>query len=241
MLIACVIAVAPGRRQQHGRREPGARIIQERESHMDYRQITEWVVRLGVLLFAITVHEYAHGRAAYALGDPTAKNAGRLTLNPIPHIDPVGAICLFLFRFGWAKPVPVDVRYFRNPRFGSFLVSISGPLSNLAVALLTGLVLRFFFFPSEIYLNVLVSMMLMNIGLGLFNLLPVPPLDGSHVLESFLPLSALRKYREIARYAPMVLLGVFLADRFLDTGIVFTILYRPMRYLVQAFSGLEIG
>lgn len=204
-------------------------------------QIVEWIIRVGVLLAAITVHEYAHGMAAYLLGDPTAKNAGRLTWNPITHIDPIGAICLFLFRFGWAKPVPVDIRYFRNPRFGSFLVSISGPAANLVVGLSAGLLLRDPFFPSEIYLNLLGSMMLMNIGLGLFNLLPFPPLDGSHVLESFLPVSALRVTRRIARYAPMILLGVFMVDRFFDAGIVFTILYRPMRYLVQVFSGLNIG
>lgn len=204
-------------------------------------QIVEWIIRVGVLLAAITVHEYAHGMAAYLLGDPTAKNAGRLTWNPITHIDPIGAICLFLFRFGWAKPVPVDIRYFRNPRFGSFLVSISGPVANLVVGLSAGLLLRDPFFPSEIYLNLLGSMMLMNIGLGLFNLLPFPPLDGSHVLESFLPVSALRVTRRIARYAPMILLGVFMIDRFFDAGIVFTILYRPMRYLVQVFSGLDIG
>ena len=205
---------------------------------METHQIMEWIIRLAVLLFAITIHEYAHGRVAYSLGDPTAKNAGRLTWNPISHMDPIGAICLFLFRFGWAKPVPVDTRYFRNPRVGSFLVSASGPLANLGVGLLTGLLFRYFLFPSELYVNVLVSMMLMNIGLGLFNLLPLPPLDGSHVLETFLPLSALKKYREMGRYAPLALIGIFLADRFLDTGIVFTLLYQPMRYLVWIFSGL---
>ena len=148
------------------------------------------------------------------------------------------AICLFLFHFGWAKPVPVDIRYFRNPRLGSFVVSLSGPLANLGVALLAGLLFRYFLFPSELYLKALISMLLMNIGLGLFNLIPIPPLDGSHILEAFLPLSALKKYREIGRYAPLALIGVFLADRFLDTGIVSAILYQPMRYLVWVFSGL---
>jgi Zn-dependent protease len=205
---------------------------------MEYDQITEWVIRLAVLLFAITIHEYAHGRVAYFLGDPTAKDAGRLTWNPLRHIDPLGAICLFVFRFGWAKPVPVDTRYFKNPRSGSFFVSISGPFVNLAMGLLTGLLFRYVLFPSEVYITALVSMMLMNIGLGLFNLLPIPPLDGSHVLESFLPPSALQRYREMGRYAPMVLIGIFLADRFLNTGIVFTILHQPMRYLVWGFSGL---
>jgi Zn-dependent protease len=90
----------------------------EKKGETMAHDITEWIIRLGVLLFAITIHEYAHGRVAFFLGDPTAKNAGRLTLNPISHIDPLGALCLFLFRFGWAKPVPIDLRYFRNPRMG---------------------------------------------------------------------------------------------------------------------------
>lgn len=203
--------------------------------------VTEWIIRLGVLLFAITIHEYAHGRVAFFLGDPTAKNAGRLTLNPIPHIDPLGAICLFLFRFGWAKPVPIDLRYFKNPRMGSFLVSLSGPLANFTAAFLAGMIFRFFLFPSEIYISLLVTLILMNIGLGLFNLLPIPPLDGSHILESFLPYKALVKYRQIGRYAPLILIGVFLADRFLQTGIIFTVLHQPMRYLLWLFSGLWLG
>ena len=203
--------------------------------------IAEWIIRIAVLLFAITIHEYAHGRMALFLGDPTAKNAGRLTLNPIPHIDPLGAICLFLFRFGWAKPVPVDLRYFKNPRMGSFLVSLSGPLANIAAAFLAGMAFRFFLFPSEIYITLLVTLILMNIGLGLFNLLPIPPLDGSHILESFLPYRAALAYRRAGRYAPMILIGVFLADRFLHTGIIFTVLHQPMRYLLWLFSGLWLG
>ena len=203
--------------------------------------IAEWVIRVAVLLFAITIHEYAHGRVALFLGDPTAKNAGRLTLNPIPHIDPLGAICLFLFRFGWAKPVPIDLRYFENPRMGGFLVSLSGPLANLGAAFLAGLAFRFFLFPSELYITLLVTLILMNIGLGLFNLLPIPPLDGSHILESFLPYKAVRAYHRVGRYAPMILIGVFLADRFFHTKIIFTVLHQPMRYLLWLFSGLWLG
>ncbi|MBN2032856.1 MAG: site-2 protease family protein [Deltaproteobacteria bacterium] len=205
------------------------------------QSITEWIIRVTVLLFAITIHEYAHGRVAFFLGDPTAKRAGRLTLNPISHIDPLGALCLFLFRFGWAKPVPVDIRYFKNPRTGSFLVSLSGPLANLFAAFVAGTIFRFFLFPSELYITLLVSLILMNIGLGIFNLLPVPPLDGSHILESVLPSGALQQYRELGKYAPMVLIGIFLADRFLQTGIISMILHQPMRYLLWVFSGLRLG
>jgi len=202
-----------------------------------FGSIQEMIVNIPVVLFAITVHEYAHARMALSLGDPTAKLAGRATLNPISHIDPIGAICLYLFHFGWAKPVPVDPRYFRNPRMGSLWVSLAGPLANFGVALVAGILVRYFLFPWELYLRILVSMTILNIALGLFNLLPIPPLDGSHILESFLPYQALRKYRDMARYAPMLLLGVFLADRFLKTGIISSILQYPLIQIAHLFAG----
>ncbi len=199
--------------------------------------ITEWIVKIPVLLFAVTIHEYAHGRVAFALGDPTAKNAGRLSLNPITHIDPLGAICLFLFNFGWAKPVPVHVGYFRNIRRDTILMSLAGPLSNFAAAFVTGLFVRFFLQPWEVYLNVLLYSMLMNIGLGLFNLLPIPPLDGSHVLENLLPPGAAEKFRRFRRYAPLVLIGILMMDNFLHTGIISRILGYPLFQLAYLFGG----
>lgn len=199
--------------------------------------IAEWIIRIPVLLFAITIHEYAHGRAALSLGDPTAKNAGRLSFNPISHIDPFGAICLFLFNFGWAKPVPVDVRYFKNIKRDTVLMSISGPLSNIAAAFVTGMLIRYFLVGWEIYIKVLIYMILMNTGLGLFNLLPIPPLDGSHVLENVLPTSASEKYREFSRYGPMVLIGIILLDNFAGTGILSRILFSPMINLAHLFAG----
>lgn len=200
-------------------------------------QLAEWIVKIPVLLFAITVHEYAHGRVALSLGDPTAKMAGRITLNPISHLDPLGAICLFLFNFGWAKPVPINPRYFLNPRMGNLWVSLAGPLANLSVALVMGIFVRFFLFPSELYLTLLVTMLLMNIGLGLFNLLPIPPLDGSHVLESLLPHNALVAYSRIARYAPIALLGIFFADQFLHLRIFSRLLGYPIFYIAHLFAG----
>ncbi|MGE5842887.1 MAG: site-2 protease family protein [Deltaproteobacteria bacterium] len=200
-------------------------------------QIAEWIVKIPVLLFAITIHEYAHARTALFLGDPTAKQAGRITLNPISHLDPFGAICLFLFNFGWAKPVPVNPRYFRNPQAGNLWVSLAGPLANLGLALVMGMLIRNFLLPWELYLTVLVTTLLMNIGLGLFNLLPIPPLDGSHVLESLLPYDALVKYRQIERYAPIILLGVFFADQFLHLRIFSRILGYPIFYIAHLFAG----
>jgi Zn-dependent protease len=201
--------------------------------------ISQWIVKIPVLLFAITIHEYAHGRTALWLGDPTAKNMGRLSLNPLPHIDPFGAICLFLFNFGWAKPVPVDPRYFKNFRKDIIFMSLAGPLANISLALLAGILIRYFFFPWEIYRLALIYLLFMNLGLGLFNLLPIPPLDGSHVLENLLPPGAAQNYRAFGRYGPMVILGIVMLDNFAHTGILNRILIGPMRLLAEVFSGIN--
>lgn len=161
----------------------------------------EIIFLIGVLIFSVVIHEVSHGVVANALGDPTAKNAGRLTLNPIPHIDPVGSVFLpFMLAilskvagggiiFGWAKPVPVNTENLRNQRYGPSLVSIAGPGANLALALVFGLILRFLpiYQFSESLAFIFSAICFMNILLAIFNLLPLPPLDGSHVLFSFLP------------------------------------------------------
>ena len=201
--------------------------------------ISQWIVRIPVLLFAITIHEYAHGRTALWLGDPTAKNMGRLSLNPLPHIDPFGAICLFLFNFGWAKPVPVDPRYFKNIRQDIIFMSLAGPLANISLAVLAGIFIRYFFLPWEIYRLALIYLLFMNLGLGLFNLLPIPPLDGSHILENLLPLRAAQKYREFGRYGPIIILGIVMLDNFAHTGILNRILIGPMKLLARFFSGIN--
>ena len=194
-------------------------------------------MKIPVLLFSLTIHEYAHGKAALSLGDPTAKLSGRLTLNPLSHVDLLGAISLFLFNFGWAKPVPVNTRYFTNPRNDTVLMAISGPIANLSAAFVAGLFFRYFFLPWELYLRVLIYMILMNLGLGLFNLIPVPPLDGSHVLENILPREAGEKYRRLGRYGPLILIGVILLDNYAHVGILNMILVVPMLGLAQLFAG----
>ncbi len=199
--------------------------------------ITQWIIKIPVLLFAITIHEYAHGKAALLLGDPTAKNMGRLSFNPLTHIDPLGAICLFLFNFGWAKPVPVDFRYFKNTRRDIILMSLCGPLANISAAFLVGILMRYFLLPWDVYQKALVYLILMNMGLGLFNLLPIPPLDGSHVLENVLSPSAAQKYRSFGRYGPFLLIGIIMLDNFAHTGILNRMLIYPMFYLAHLFAG----
>lgn len=198
----------------------------------------EIVIRIAVLLFAVTIHEYAHGKAALSLGDPTAKDAGRLTLNPLRHIDPMGAICMFLFNFGWAKPVPVNTAYFADKRKDTILMALSGPVSNIAAAFIAGLFMRYFFnIPLQGYKLLLVYMILMNIGLGLFNLIPIPPLDGSHVLENILPPAASRKFIHVRRYAPIVLLGILLLDHYTDLNLFGRLLSSPILKIAALFGG----
>lgn len=199
--------------------------------------IAEWIVRIPVLLFCITIHEYAHGRVAYTLGDPTAKMAGRLTLNPFYHLDPIGAVVLFLFNFGWAKPVPVDPRYFKNIRRDTMLMAMAGPGANLIIAIIVGLFIRFLIFPWKLYQLVLLYMLFMNIGLALFNLIPIPPLDGSHILGNLLPIEASIRYQQMGRYGLMILFAIILLDSFAHTGILTAILIYPMFLLAHLFAG----
>ncbi len=199
--------------------------------------VADWIVRIPVLLFSITVHEYAHGRVAYALGDPTAKIAGRLTLNPFHHLDPIGAIMLFLFNFGWAKPVPVDPRYFKNIKRDIMLMAAAGPGANLLVAMISGFLIRHFLFDSTFYQLVLIYLLFMNIGLALFNLIPIPPLDGSHILENLLPYEMSVRYQQMGRYGLMILFLIILLDSFVGTQILSTILLYPMFWLAKVFAG----
>lgn len=201
--------------------------------------LVQWIIKIPVLLFAITIHEYAHGRAALWLGDPTAKLSGRLSLNPLHHIDPFGAICLFLFNFGWAKPVPVNPGYFKNMRRDIIIMSLCGPLANISAAFLAGMLIRYLLLPWEVYQITLIYLLFMNIGLGLFNLLPIPPLDGSHVLENALSPNAAQKYREFGRYGPILILAIVMLDNFAHTGILNRVLIGPMKYLAHLFSGIN--
>lgn len=212
-------------------------------------KVLEIVIQVVVLLFAVSVHESAHGWVALRCGDPTARNLGRITLNPLRHIDLFGSLlvpALLAFTgapiFGWAKPVPVSLRGVRNPRRANLLVSAAGPLSNFAVAIIGGV--TFFVLravapsgpalrPSVFYplLLLMLYTVAVNVTLGLFNLIPIPPLDGFGVVESFAPASWIRGVMWVRRYGFIILVvGIF-------TGALSAVLGPPQRFLFSLLLG----
>jgi Zn-dependent protease len=188
------------------------------------------------LVIAFSVHEFAHAYVAYKFGDPTAKNQGRLTLSPLVHLDPVGTIALFLLGFGWAKPVPVNRFFFKNPRLAGVLVSIAGPLSNLVLALL-GFVVWFGLVPIGVFEMVPINIeeildaffnhfITINIALFVFNLLPFPPLDGYRVIEDLAPSSIRAKLTQYENYGSIIFLILVITplDQYTITPIFNTVI-----------------
>ncbi|MFA6252044.1 MAG: site-2 protease family protein [Candidatus Paceibacterota bacterium] len=172
---------------------------------------TSFILGLIIFILSVVIHEVAHGSVAYSLGDDTAKEDGRLSLNPIVHIDPIGSVLLPFFLvissspilFGWAKPVPVNF-FNLTDRWGELKVSLAGPAVNLIVALIFCLFLRFSLFPEMA--NIFIMVAFINIGLALFNLIPIFPLDGSHILMNLLPDSALPFKEFMVNYGTLILI-----------------------------------
>jgi Zn-dependent protease len=176
------------------------------------------LLRAPGILFGITIHEYAHGLVALWMGDKTAQHAGRLSLNPIAHLDPLGTLMLCFSPFGWAKPVPVDFRNFKNPARDIALVGAAGPLSNILCAGAIGILLQVFVvnmihFPfSEYTFPILTIAYQINIGLSFFNLIPIPPLDGSNILLCFLPRSKIELYLKFMHYMPAIFFALIIIE-----------------------------
>lgn len=179
--------------------------------------IQEITILAPPFLLALTMHEYAHGYAAHRLGDPTAAQAGRLTLNPLKHLDPLGVICFFIMKIGWAKPVPVNSRYFANPQRDLLWVSLAGPGANILLAVASGIVVQLiaviaFLIPKFILwplLHMIGASIWINIMLAVFNLVPVPPLDGSKILMGLLPPRQAASYAKIEPFGFLILLALF--------------------------------
>ena len=202
-----------------------------------------YLLSLPIVLIALSAHETAHGYAAYKLGDPTARNLGRLTLNPIKHIEPFGFLCMLIFRFGWAKPVPINTRYFKKPRRDMAISAAAGPVTNVALSFVFALLLRIqmiimeAFFEKDIYnvylyfsgyavdfsagfnfMSALTYMLyvgvVLNISLAVFNLIPIPPFDGSRIAYIFLPVNLYFKVMRYERIIQAVVLVLLVAVPF---------------------------
>lgn len=191
---------------------------------MDFLSLENILMMTPILLIALPFHELAHGWVAWKMGDPTAKYAGRLTMNPLKHLDLLGVIMMYAVGFGWAKPVPINPIYFKNRRRGLILVSLAGPLSNLLIAFIStfigGVLVKLFDagvfkVNTDTMLNVVVYgalffyiLISVNISLAIFNLIPVPPLDGSRVLSSFIPEESFYRFARYEQYVGLAFLGI---------------------------------
>ncbi len=200
-------------------------------------RLSNLLFTLPCILVALTFHEVAHGWMAYRLGDPTARSLGRLSLNPLKHLDPIGTLCMILFHFGWARPVPVNSRYFKKPRRDMALTAAAGPVMNFILAFGGLLVMRILLVvfsalpvPSSSFLmNIEIAAYtlfyyfhVINLSLGVFNLIPVPPLDGSRIFLVWLPAKyyfGIMKYERYIQFGLLVLLWLGLLDGVLSTAV----------------------
>ena len=199
--------------------------------------LTGLIAGLPGLVIALVIHEYAHAKAADVMGDFTPRMTGRLTLNPMAHIDPIGLIMLLVVRFGWAKPVMINARNFRNWRQGELLVAVAGPVANLIVAFISLLAMAVLFklgMFSEGVRLVLSMMVLFNINFAIFNMLPLPPLDGSKLLMVLLPGRLAYKLISLERYSFIILIFLMMTP-------FLTMILIPLQRLVLSIFNLIIG
>jgi len=196
--------------------------------NMSWAGLTDFLLSMVAVLLCLVVHELSHGLAAYFLGDPTAKRQKRLSLNPLRHLDLLGTLMMLIVGFGWARPVPVDMRYFKHPKSGMMITAMAGPFSNFVLAyaalmIRTSLIALFWDSPAmwpAFVADFMATVALLSVGLGVFNLIPVPPLDGSKILEGVLPDET---YYKILRYEyfGMILLVGLLSSGVLDQPLLF--------------------
>jgi Zn-dependent protease len=209
--------------------------------------IQELLIIAPPILLALSFHEYAHAYIANKFGDDTAKQSGRLTLNPLAHLDPIGTIMIFLVHFGWAKPVPVNIHRLRNPKKDMIWISAAGPLANMILALISGILLRFIFAiggaPNQhsiigLLIYAVFMSLQINLALAIFNLLPIAPLDGSKILFGLLPVKHGDKIYFLERYGPFILLGLIIFGRATGVPILGGLIWPFVKFFSKIFSGI---
>ena len=212
---------------------------------MDFQQL---LLLAPPILLALTFHEFAHAFVANKYGDDTAKRSGRLTLNPLAHLDPLGTIMIFLVHFGWAKPVPVNPYNLRNPKNDMLWISAAGPLSNMLLALISGLLLRLLVSTAGImpdprsimgiFVIMVVWSLQINLALAIFNILPIAPLDGSKILFGILPARFAKQIYLLERYGPFVLMGLILFGMITKVSILGQMIWPFVRFFSNLFAGI---
>ena len=195
------------------------------------------VLLIPVLLFALVFHEFSHGWVAYKLGDPTAKNQGRLTLNPIAHLDPFGSMMILFVGFGWAKPVPVDSRYLANPREDMMKIAFAGPAANLFLALIGGVVIRLTGYAGPLT-SMLILFTQINISLAVFNMIPIPPLDGSQIFSGIMIRRNPQLVMQLQMYGPQILMGLILFGMFTGVSVIWAFMSPFVNFFMFLFAGM---
>ncbi len=210
--------------------------------------LTSLLLSIPPILFALSFHEYAHGWMANRLGDPTAKNEGRLTLNPLAHLDPLGTLMIVILHFGWAKPVPVNPYNLADPKKDMLKIALAGPVSNVLMAAATGMLIRlmqgmgmrvdnsfFGFFQYMLYFLVMI-----NLVLAIFNMIPVPPLDGSKILFGLLPAEYEESFLRYESKGPIILLGLVIVNNFFGIPIFSTLISPFVTFFSRIFVGRNL-
>ena len=195
------------------------------------------VLLIPVLLFALVFHEFSHGWVAYKLGDPTAKNQGRLTLNPIAHLDPFGSMMILFVGFGLAKPVPVDPRYLANPREDMMKIAFAGPASNLFLALIGGVLIRLTGYAGPLT-SMLILFTQINISLAVFNMIPIPPLDGSQIFSGIMIRRNPQLVMQLQMYGPQILMGLILFGMFTGFSVIWAFMSPFVNFFMFLFAGM---
>jgi len=209
------------------------------------------LIQIPILLITLTIHEFSHGYVAYLLGDDTAKRAGRLTLNPISHIDPVGLLMLFIVRIGWAKPVPVNPYNFKNQKRDMAITAAAGPVSNFVMAIILSVVFNLLkavnpnilysgSMLTQFFIGMLVYAILINLALGIFNLIPIPPMDGSKILGGFLSDEAYYKYTAQERKGAQILMIIFAVSFIFKLNLIGAIIMPPLNFFLKLLTGITL-